>query len=65
MTTRRSKKTTQTDLNDEEESKKQTAEKLEQISIKIHALFWVIAAVCLGIYLNIYHIILTSHKINR
>lgn len=66
MTTRRYKKVSQVDSNSiEEESKKQTAEKIEFISIKIHALFWVIAAVVLGIYLDIFHLLFNNHKINR
>jgi hypothetical protein len=49
----------------EDESKKQIAERLEQISIKIHALFWVFAAVGLGFYLDVFHVALTHHKVNR
>lgn len=77
MMARRYKKVSQTDLDDdgeenlggnkqqEEESKKQTAERFEQISIKIHALFWVFAAVALGFYIDIFHVALTNHKVNR
>jgi hypothetical protein len=55
-----------TDLtSQEEESKKQTAERLEQISIKMHALFWVFAAVGLGYYLDLFHVALTHQKVNR
>jgi hypothetical protein len=70
---RRYKKLSQTDEEDliannerkqEEESKKQTAERLEQISVKIHALFWVFAAIALGVYVDIFHVF-SHHKVDR
>jgi hypothetical protein len=70
---RRYKKVSQTDEDEltaqnerkqEEESKKQTAERLEQISVKIHALFWVFAAIALGAYVDLVHVF-SHHKVDR
>lgn len=79
MTSRRYKKLSQNENGEEmeaphttieeddinEESKKQTAEKLEQISIKIHALLWVLGAVSLGYYLDIIIIVIYNQKLQR
>lgn len=50
---------------EEEESKKQTVERLEQITTKIHALFWVLSALFLGYYLDIFSVALNHHKVDR
>jgi hypothetical protein len=65
MTARRYKKIPQIDSNDDEESKKQNSERLEQVSIKVHALFWVIASLALTYYLDILHLTLYDHRVNR
>jgi hypothetical protein len=48
----------------EEESKKIRAERVERISAKIHALFWVIAAIGIMYFTDLFSIIY-SDKINR
>lgn len=48
----------------QEESKKQRAERIEKISTKFHALFWVIAAIFLVIFTDL-HDVAFSEEINR
>jgi hypothetical protein len=66
MTARRYKKVPQMDSNDSDDSrKKATAERMEQISTKVHALFWVIAAIFMIIYSDIIKISIRDSRVNR
>mmetsp|Transcript_23992 Transcript_23992/g.35212 ORF Transcript_23992/g.35212 Transcript_23992/m.35212 type:complete len:156 (+) Transcript_23992:50-517(+) len=65
MTARRYRKVPQYEANDAEESKKEKAEQLERVSTKIHALFWVAAAVAVIIYTDFINVLLHSERVNR
>ena len=49
----------------EEEVKKRKADKLERISAKVHAIFWVVSAILLIKYTDVYNLVLYSEKVNR
>ena len=50
----------------EEELKKRTrAERLDLITAKIHAVFWVAAAICIFIFTDIFNVALYNEKVNR
>ena len=50
----------------EEELKKRTrADRLDRITAKIHAVFWVAAAVCIFIFTDILNVALYNEKVNR
>ena len=49
----------------EEEVKKRKADKLERISAKVHAIFWVASAILLIKYTDVYHLVIYSEKLNR
>ena len=50
---------------DAAEEKKERAKKLEVISSKMHALFWVILSIMLIVYLDIWKVIMNDTRINR
>jgi hypothetical protein len=65
MTTRRYKRVPQQESNDTEESKKQNLDRLEMISTKVQALFWVAMAIAVSIYTDFAHVALRDHRIDR
>ena len=66
MTARRYKKVPQMDVSEtEDSSKKSNTERMEQISTKVHALFWVFAAVFVVIYSDIIKVSLRDSRVNR
>ena len=50
---------------DAEQAKKNRSKRMEQISSKVHALFWVITAVALIIYLDIWNVVMHDPRVNR
>ena len=55
---------TSEDEKEQEESKKERANRIENISVKIHSLFWVLSAIFLVWFLEIQDLIFSS-KLNR
>lgn len=55
----------QTDEQDGEEIKKKRAERIERITSKIHAVFWVGLAIALFSYTKFFQVALTDPRVNR
>lgn len=51
--------------NDGDSMKKLKSERVERLSAKIHALFWVVLAVCVAVYTNIFEKALTDQRVER
>lgn len=66
MTARRYKKVPQIDTNESDDSRKKvTTESLEHISTKVHALFWVVAAICTIYYSDFIKVSVRDSRVNR
>lgn len=50
---------------DEEDRKKQRAELAEKISVKLHALMWIIAAVCTIYFSKFFQVIFEDNRVER
>jgi len=50
---------------EDEEIKKRRADKVERISNKIHAAFWVLASIGLLYYTNLFHVAVSDERVNR
>ena len=63
--TARYKRVPQNEDSDGEEIKKRRADRIDRITAKIHAIFWVLAAGGTLLYTNFFHIGLTDSRVNR
>lgn len=50
---------------DAEQEKKRRSKTMDQISAKVHALFWVLTAISLIIYLDVGNVVMNDSRINR
>jgi len=50
---------------DAEQAKKNRNKKIDQISSKVHALFWVATAIALIVYLDIWNVVMNDTRVNR
>ena len=53
------------EVTEEDEQKKERAERIEKITSKIHALIWVGLSVAIMVYTNIIKLAFTDDRINR
>ena len=61
----RYRRVNQTDVGEEEEAKKQRAERIDYITAKIHAFFWVSAALAIIYFTDLVNIAIHDTRVNR
>ena len=61
----RYRRVNQVEIGEEEEAKKQRAERIDYITAKIHALFWVLTALAIIYFTDLVNVAFNDTRVNR
>ena len=61
----RYRRVAQSEDTDSEEIKKKRADRIERITAKLHAVFWIVTAVCVIFYTDLFNLALNDDNVNR